>query len=107
MTETLVPDVAASISPTVCDKNWMNGCPADLRVPEPQGRLRCGMLCPSLDMWSVPLTERIRCGCVTRETIDSVRAIGDYADRPWLVHVTGLCETEFYGYVASHKLAAD
>ena len=94
--ESLVPDVAAAVLPTVRDQDGMDGGPACFGVPEPQRRLRGGISAPRLDVRFVPFDQGAHRMTVPGEAAHSVWPVGNDArwSRPIRVQALGATEVD-------------
>ena len=81
--ETLVPDVATSIVPSVCVKQRVQCGPAQLRVPEPQCGFSSRVAGPSCDVWRIPIYEALYRRQIAGIAVHTVRTINNNARRRW------------------------
>ena len=76
-----VPDIGVDVTPAVAFEDGVDGCPADFRVPEPEGGLCGGVLAPCLNVGFVPVGDAEVVGGVAFKTEDAIRAIRN--DHGW------------------------
>jgi len=94
MTNTLVPDVAVAVLPPGFDEQWVNHCPADLGVPEPQRGLGSRCRRPGGDVRAIPVRESVIRGRVAFEPADAIRSVRHNDDRSGPLRVVVQCVAE-------------
>ena len=89
----LIPRDCLDVIPAIFEQDWMNRCPAEFGVPEPQRRCRGSYLGPRFDVRPVPIQQAIGSGGVAVKTANTVRAIADYGGRYWPLPIRSECVT--------------
>lgn len=76
-----VPDIGVDVTPAVAFEDGMDGCPADFRVPKPEGGLCGGVLASCLNVGFVPVGNAEMVGDAIFKTEDAIRAVRN--DHGW------------------------